>query len=64
MMLATLDFNVAKDEDGKDIACEPTFTNGLTQSVLIARSIYSLLIFFFKSPGQIPLPTHPSRTRC
>jgi hypothetical protein len=29
-MLATLEFNAAKDEDGKDIVFEATFTSGLT----------------------------------
>jgi len=28
-MLATLEFNAAKDEDGKDVVFEATFTSGL-----------------------------------
>lgn len=30
-MLATLEFNPAKDEDGQDVDFEPTFTNGLSR---------------------------------
>jgi len=30
-MLATLDFNLARDDDGKDIAFTATFVNGITQ---------------------------------
>lgn len=31
-MLATLEFNAAKDEDGKDVVFEATFTSGLSVS--------------------------------
>lgn len=32
-MLATLDFNLAKDADGNDITFEATFTNGSVEYV-------------------------------
>ena len=36
-MLATLDFNLAKDADGNDITFTPTFVNGISQYVHIVH---------------------------
>ena len=33
-MLATLEFDFAKDADGNDITFQPTFTNSITEYVL------------------------------
>ena len=41
-MLATLDFNLAKDADGNDITFKATFTNGATEYVWILVALLSL----------------------
>lgn len=44
-MLASLDFNPAKNENNEDITCAATYTTGLTQSVLINCSIFTIEFF-------------------
>ena len=45
-MLATLDFNLAKDADGNDITFKATFTSGITEYVLNPPTMLRVLTVF------------------
>ena len=57
-MLATLDFNLAKDEDGNDIPFKATFVNAINMYVRIVLS--DSFSKRFQPPQSIPVSAHPS----
>ena len=66
-MLATLDFNLAKDADGNDIKFKATFTQELSLYVQIVSNLSFRSSFFFakrfQAPETLPLSAHPSSAR-
>ena len=59
-MLATLDFNLAKDVDGNDVTFKPTFTGGLSRYVqIIAVRLSNPFLNDSSQPNPFPCRLTP-----